>query len=570
MTPKIMAEACLALLVGSLGVDRLAYAESGSIVGWGSDVVGVEPGRGTSVIAAILEGPTKASWQAEPPNDRCTYPLPLSAPAAVVGTTLEATPDSVEPCGADVTGPGVWYMVQGTGGTLRVTTCTSVTDFDTKISVYCGDCASLTCVAGNDDDAQCDEQGSSTVAWCSQPGATYLVLIHGHESGGSFGLLLSDDQDACTGVIDCGSDAGACCYPFEGLCRVGTEEECHGVGEVFAEPGTSCYAGFCLDACCNENNGYCRETSEAWCLLQEDSVYYGMGTSCDDIVCGGACCTYWGECDQTGEEACAGYGTFQGSGSTCEELFCGGACCMPWGDCWYIGEQACLHDGDVFHGLGTSCEDVVCRGACCLYDGCAQQGRGVCEDNYGGVFQGYGTSCTDTGIPCTTGVGACCLVAPWAYEPCLDGVTALECALFSGGAYRGDGSTCVDANCPGSPCPGIGTCCEAHRWGGCEDGDCCAIVCTTDPLCCLAEWDGICVAEATRWCGRIGGQPGTGDVNGDGYVDLYDFHLFHLRFAGCGSNLLPCPCGVSADLNDDGRTDLRDVALFQLRFGSPR
>ena len=50
--------------------------------------------------------------------------------------------------------PGVWYTVSGISGQITVDTCSSSSDFDTKISVFQGSCGVLTCVDGNDDSIQ--------------------------------------------------------------------------------------------------------------------------------------------------------------------------------------------------------------------------------------------------------------------------------------------------------------------------------------------------------------------------------------------------------------------------------
>lgn len=52
------------------------------------------------------------------------------------------------------------------------------------------------------------------------------------------------------------------------------------------------------------------------------------------------------------------------------------------------------------------------------------------------------------------------------------------------------------------PCgePAAGGCCEANGLPGCDDAECCNIVCVVDPFCCDSNWDCICVDEAIALC----------------------------------------------------------------------
>ena len=92
-----------------------------------------------------------------PTNDACGNATgPLAVNSLTSGQTITATSD-VPPafdCGTSIDAPGVWYTVVGTGNTMTASTCNNgiasdgSADYDTKINIYCGDCAALTCVAG--------------------------------------------------------------------------------------------------------------------------------------------------------------------------------------------------------------------------------------------------------------------------------------------------------------------------------------------------------------------------------------------------------------------------------------
>ncbi len=54
---------------------------------------------------------------------------------------------------------------------------------------------------------------------------------------------------------------------------------------------------------------------------------------------------------------------------------------------------------------------------------------------------------------------------------------------------------------------GTGSCFEANGTPGCEDGDCCTMVCAVDPSCCEVEWDEACAVQANDICLAGGDAP---------------------------------------------------------------
>jgi len=126
---------------------------------------------------------------------------------ATTGATIDEPP-SID-CGTSVTAPGVWYTVVGTGNTMTAATCndgnpgTGSANYDTKISVYCADCAVKECIGGVDDTAGCS--GFSTqFSWPTNAGTIYKVLVHGFSSAtGDFNLAILDDGVPSEGANDC-------------------------------------------------------------------------------------------------------------------------------------------------------------------------------------------------------------------------------------------------------------------------------------------------------------------------------------------------------------------------------
>ncbi len=183
---------------------------------------------------------------ATPENDDCATAVAVTVPSLTAGFTLGGTIDAVGDCGTTTTAPGVWYSVTGTGNFMTATTCENQApagsaDYDTKISVFCQDCAAPTCVDGNDDESGCDFH--STIGWCSQAGAEYYIMVHGFsDNTGSFELSVFDDGVACTGGVECAPPVptGACCHG-DATCTIETEEDCTTAGSSWLGEGAECF-----------------------------------------------------------------------------------------------------------------------------------------------------------------------------------------------------------------------------------------------------------------------------------------------------------------------------------------
>ncbi len=171
-----------------------------------------------------------------PANDTCDAAIPVAVPSTTAGTTTGATIDNTFPaCGTSITSPGVWYEMVGTGNVLTADTCSGTT-YDSKLTVFCQDCATPTCISGNDD--ACGLQ--SQVTWDSELGATYRVLVHGFGGqSGPFDLTVTDTGVPSTNPVACLA-LGACCDPTSGGCTQTDELLCTLAGGSFAE-GFPCF-----------------------------------------------------------------------------------------------------------------------------------------------------------------------------------------------------------------------------------------------------------------------------------------------------------------------------------------
>lgn len=190
---------------------RVFDACGGAQIAASDDACGVQSevefvSDGTSTYYIMVEGFGTESGNfsmavtcAEPlANDFCDGAIPVECGDSISGTTIDATLDSdVAPeCDTSVTSPGVWYVYQDDNcfsSNITISLCDGGTNFDSKLSVYTGDCGAppLTCVVGNDD--SCGLQSEVTFA-SSGGGETYYILVHGF--GGATGNFSLDIQCA--------------------------------------------------------------------------------------------------------------------------------------------------------------------------------------------------------------------------------------------------------------------------------------------------------------------------------------------------------------------------------------
>jgi len=96
-------------------------------------------------------------------------------PVVVVGSLMGGT-FGVDPCNPELdtrTGER-WYIVEGNGAEVIVSTCHSISSFPARLAVYSGACDSLVCEAANDEDCGL----GSEITWFAARGVTYKVLVY--------------------------------------------------------------------------------------------------------------------------------------------------------------------------------------------------------------------------------------------------------------------------------------------------------------------------------------------------------------------------------------------------------
>lgn len=143
---------------------------------------------GSSGTAVIGIG-TNCNTPPPPANDNCNGAIPMSCGTQVTVNTNNATTDPAgsNVCGTTITTPGVWYRITGNGQQMTVSTV-GLTTSDTKLMVFSGSCAGLTCVGGIDDFGGTLQ---SSVTWNSINGTTYYVLAGLFSGTGTFPMSLT-------------------------------------------------------------------------------------------------------------------------------------------------------------------------------------------------------------------------------------------------------------------------------------------------------------------------------------------------------------------------------------------
>ena len=222
-----------------------------------------------------------------PSNDDCAGATSVTCGATVTVITTNANTDAIGStlCGITITTPGVWYQIAGNGQQMTVSTV-SLTTSDTKLIVYSGSCAGLTCVGGSDDFSDFQSQ----VTWTSVSGTTYYVLAALYTGTGSFPMSLScvtppppPPNDACAGAISlscgtsgiAGSTLGAVSETAPGSPNVGNLSVWYSFVGDGQQTTISSTAGGTFD---HQMVIYTGSSCSNFCIIGNQDVGFGGGT----------------------------------------------------------------------------------------------------------------------------------------------------------------------------------------------------------------------------------------------------------------------------------------------------
>ncbi len=177
------------------------------------------------------------------------------------------------------------------------------------------------------------------------------------------------------------------------------------------------------------------------------------------------------------------------------DSLCAGSAFLLCGNCGGLDAGSCYESNGSVGCNNEACCEAVCADDpfCCntTWDGiCANDAFAVCG-NCGDPAAG---SCyTANGTPGCDNAGCCeivCAADPFCCNSQWDGL-------------------CADAaikNCDNCGNATAGSCYESNGSIGCNNADCCTLICEEfDAFCCEVSWDGICAQLAATECGNCGG-----------------------------------------------------------------
>jgi len=135
-----------------------------------------------------------------PSNDLCADAIEINCGDQLEGNNAGATSSGSSDCGVHTSNLGVWYHFVPTNGG-GVTAFWTTAEFDTKMTIYSGDCDTLTCVA-NDDDTTGNQP---YIEIETLPETDYYIYVMGYGANtGLFNLNVACTppiNDEATGAI---------------------------------------------------------------------------------------------------------------------------------------------------------------------------------------------------------------------------------------------------------------------------------------------------------------------------------------------------------------------------------
>ena len=153
----------------------------------------------------VSTGTNQVTFSTLTNNDLCANAITVACGSTTVGTTAGSTNDNAAVCGiSNVTiqsTSGVWYKFIGNGSAVTASTCSSGVNVDTRLNVFSGDCGTLTCITGNDDNPGCTGFGlTSSVTFSTALGTDYYILVYGFSSNSLSFTLGVTCATACSPV----------------------------------------------------------------------------------------------------------------------------------------------------------------------------------------------------------------------------------------------------------------------------------------------------------------------------------------------------------------------------------
>jgi hypothetical protein len=137
-------------------------------------------------------------------SETCESALAIDADGvSTLGSTENVLSSTAALCGVvSDNGPGVWYMIAGSGRSMTASTCLSSDDVLTIVTVFSGECNVLGCVEAVE--GPCDTHHS--VTWITEAGVEYFLLVQSQDPlgvGSPFVFYVEETtgNDLCENAI---------------------------------------------------------------------------------------------------------------------------------------------------------------------------------------------------------------------------------------------------------------------------------------------------------------------------------------------------------------------------------
>jgi len=324
------------------------------------------------------------------PGDGCVAAVPVAIGSSVISNNASATNDPGLPtCNGLLTfNLGLWYTVVGNGNVLNATTCSANTVLNTRLYVYTGTCAALTCVdAAAATSPACSPATAASARFCSTSGQTYYILVTNDTTGsGQFELSVLDEgaclaNDRCSGAVPLSVPSTTVVTTTGSTSDIGpptctTTIVRGGVWYTVVGNGNTYVADTCdstsgnfdtrLSVFCAGATGGCGNLAGLTCITGIDNATLAPPNGCGT----GTQQSRVSWCTQTGATyyilVHGGTGTQGATGTTTLTLGDLGSCagavaCLPSGGCCVAGvcnvqtEAGCLAAGGNYLGDNSNC-----------------------------------------------------------------------------------------------------------------------------------------------------------------------------------------------------------------------
>jgi len=365
-------------------------------------------------------------------------------------------------------------------------------------------------------------------------------------------------------------DDGGYCHSENDCCTTlacSTDLAAHELGHLWS--ATHCCAGTTMNPSIT-----CANSFSAASIGQIVAHRNAIDDTC--LQCGGSTCPGTGSCYVV-------HGTPGCSDSDCCETVCAVDifCCNTSWDQICVNEalDLCGNCGDgaagscfVVHAT-PGCNDAACCAQICALDAfcCNSSWDSLCVDEAQELCAGCGAATSGSCFLVHANPGCnnadCCATVCDADPFCCD---------------NNWDSICVDEAqelCAGCGSTTSGSCFVTHANTGCNDGDCCAMVCDIDTFCCATSWDSICVGEAQELCAGCGdpasgscfsshGNPGCNIGSCCSTVCNFDTFCCDNNWDSICANEAEDLCGCPADIAPPGGNGVVNVEDLLVVIGA--